>query len=349
MKDLIQKSTRRKWKASLRDTFLLLREFRAPLAFFVLLVVGGGALFHVLSQNSSTPTRSLIESAYQILTMTFLQSSGDFPTRWDLQLFYFVMPIAGLALLARGLTDFGVTLFNRRGRVKEWEMAVASTLNHHTVLIGLGHLGYRVVHKLHEMEQDVAVITIESDRDLMESVRALGIPVIEDDGRREVVLASAGVPHARAVVLCTQNDSLNLQIALKARSMNPDIQVIVRIFDDDFAHALQEQFGFQALSATGMAAPVFAASAANVDITPPITIDRQANSLARFIVQPDSPLIGQTVEEVENHYQVSIVLIVQNGARVYHPQGGLRLTAGCDLALLGSPNQINLLVHANHH
>ncbi len=75
---------------------------------------------------------------------------------------------------------------------------------------------------------------------------------------------------------------MNLQIALKARSLNPDIEVVIRIFDEDFAHSLQEQFGFTALSATEMAAPVFAAAAAGADVTNPISIEGQQLSLARL-------------------------------------------------------------------
>ena len=54
------------------------------------------------------------------------------------------MPIIGIGILAQGLADFGSAIFNRKTRNKEWEMAVASTLNKHTILVGLGHLGYRV-------------------------------------------------------------------------------------------------------------------------------------------------------------------------------------------------------------
>ena len=84
----------------------------------------------------------------------------------------------------------------------------------------------------------------------------MGIPVIPADARHAGALESANIKEARTIILASQNDAMNLQIALKARSLNPDIQVVIRIFDEDFAHALQEQFGFIALSATEMATPV---------------------------------------------------------------------------------------------
>jgi voltage-gated potassium channel len=86
-------------------------------------------------------------------------------------------------------------------------------------------------------------------------------------------LEAAGVRRASSIILCIQDDAVNLKIALKARSLNPDIRVIIRIFDDDFAQALSQQFGFMALSGTGLAAPAFAASATDSEITPPISIE----------------------------------------------------------------------------
>ena len=113
-------------------------------------------------------------------------------------------------------------------------------------------------------------------------------------------------------MFCTQNDSLNLEIALKARNLNPDIEVVVRIFDDEFAESLQKQFGFRALSATGMAAPIFAAAAANVDITPPITIEGQPHILARLRSQRQfADSSGMTVNQVEEEFHTSLVFLRQ--------------------------------------
>jgi len=123
------------------------------------------------------------------------------------------------------------------------------------------------------MEQDVVLIEANPKADLIASIKKMGIPVIQDDASHEVTLESAGVRSARVIILCTQNDSLNLKIALKAQRLNPKIHVILRIFDDDFAHGLQEQFGYTDFSATGMAAPAFAAAASGIDMTHPITVE----------------------------------------------------------------------------
>lgn len=343
----LRKSWRR-LRAGWRDTLLLLGEFWQPLLLFILVMVVGGWLYNWLVEQAGIAEISLVEAIYIVMTLTFFQSPGGaFPTQWYLQIFYFVMPVIGISLLALGLTDFGVLFFNRRARGKDWEMAVASTFNNHVVLVGLGHLGFRVAKKLYELGQDVVAIEKAPDKDLVLSVRELGVPVIEDDGSRESVLMAAGVKRARTIMLCTQNDSLNLKMALKARSLNPKIEVVLRIFDDDFAASLQTQFGFHAMSATGMAAPLFASIGAHIDVTPPITIEGQPHTLANLEIPPKSHLNGMSVEQIEEKFRISVVLLCRDGERLFHPAGHERVGAGQTLAIFGEPEQINLLIHEN--
>jgi len=335
-------------RASIRDTTILLREFRSALLWFSFAVIGGGVVFYYLSNLLNEPVGSLVESIYTVLTITFLQPPNrDFPHHIVLQLFHFFMPVVGIVMLAQGLADFGSLLFNRRARSKEWEMAVASTLNKHVILVGLGHLGYRVALKLHEMGEQIAAIEFNADTDTLSAVRNLGIPVIHEDATRPSSLEAANIKDARTIILASQNDAMNLQIALKARSMNPNIKVVVRIFDEDFAHALQDQFGFVALSATEMAAPVFAAAAAGVDVTNPISIEGQLLSLARIIVSEDASFADKTVGYVEDNFHLNVVLIRYDQHSEMHPTDSSIIRAGYTLVVLGGPEELNRLMHDN--
>lgn len=335
-------------RASTRDTAILFGEFRSAILWFSIAVLGGGALYYLLSNMLGEPINSLAESIYIVLTITFLQPPNrDFPHHIILQLFHFLMPIVGIVMLAQGLADFGSLLFNRRARSKEWEMAVASTLNKHVILVGLGHLGYRIALKLHEMGETIAVIEFKTGTDTLSAVQALGIPIIHDDATRPASLEAANIKNARTIIMASQNDAMNLQIALKARSMNPNIKVVVRIFDEDFAHALQDQFGFIALSATEMAAPVFASAASGVDITNPISIEGQLLSLARLVISEAAPFSKKTIGYVEDHYHLNVVLLRHNHQSEMHPTDKTPLHAGDVLAVLGVPEQLNMLLHDN--
>ena len=336
--------------ASVRDTWLLFRQFQWPLVAFIFAIVGGGLLYGNLAKYAGEPINTISESIYHVLGLTFLQPIEDFPQAWYLQSFYFIMPIIGIGILAQGVADFGVLFFNRRERGKDWAMAVASTYHKHVVLIGLGHLGFRVTQKLHGLGQDVVVIEINPQADLVASIQDLGIPILADDGKREAALRAAGVEKAQAIILCTQNDSLNLQIALKARSINKDIRVVVRIFDDDFASALHDQFDFKAMSATGRAAPAFAAAAAGVDMTRPITVEGEELSLASMVIKQNSAIVGITVEEIERDYDVSVVLLRRSEEQSdYHPGASRKIAVHDTLAVLGGSSEISILAQKNTH
>ena len=337
----------RSLRAGWRDTLILINEFKSPLLFFTVTVVGGGFAYFILAQSFGEPVKTLGEAIYTILAATVLQPINEFPQNIVLQLFHFAMPLVGIIFLAQGLTDFGVLLFNRKSRGKEWEMAVASTMNQHIVLVGLGHLGYRVAQKLHEMGESVAVVEINLGTHTTSAARDMGIPVIQADARTPGSLESANIKDARTIILASQNDAMNLQIALKARSLNPKIQVVIRIFDEDFAHALQDQFGFIALSATEMAAPVFAAAAAGADVTNPISIEGQLLGLARVTIRPKSVFANKTVGYVEDNYHLNIVLLRHDHESEMHPTDSCPLHAGDTLAVLGGPEQLNRLVHDN--
>lgn len=339
---------RSRWQASWRDTKLLLREFQTPLLVFFAAMLGGGALYQRIAAQAGTPLDDFSEAVYLVLTLTFLQPSGEFPTNPLLEMFYFVMPVIGISILAQGLADFGIMLFNRNARNKEWEMAIASTFEDHTILVGLGHLGYRVVQHLNELGEKIAVIELNPKHDLIDATRELGIPVIQDDASRQSALEKAGIYQARAITICVQEDALNLQVAVKARKLNPNIEVVIRIFDEEFARSLQQQFGFTALSSTSMSAPAFAAAAAGMEITRPITVEGESLSLARACIPKTSKLIGKTVAYIEEVYDVSVVLLRRGAEADMHPAGARVLQYQDTIAILGNPHNISLLVHDNH-
>jgi Trk K+ transport system NAD-binding subunit len=347
-RQITARTLRQRWSASTRDTLLLLKQFAQPLLFFAASIIGGGLLYHYLSSLLGEPLSSVAEGIYLVLTLAFFQASNPFPQHPLLQLFYFFMPVIGIGTLAQGLADFGILLFNRRARNKEWEMAVASTYSKHMILVGLGHLGFRVVQNLHQMNEPIVVIELNPAADLIGIVQGMNIPVIQEDATRQTALESAGIQRANTIILCTQNDAMNLQIAVKARSMNPDVQVVIRIFDDDFAESLQKQFGFFALSATSMAAPAFAAAAAGADITRPILIENEALSLARLNVGRASSLKGMSVGSVEDKYNVSVILVKRHNEPDIQPDNARVLAQDDSLAVLGHPQDISVLVHDSH-
>jgi Trk K+ transport system NAD-binding subunit len=335
-------------RASLRDSLVLLREFGGALFALAATLVAGAWLWQTLNQLAGLSQPSFAEAAYSILAMIFLQANLDFPDAWYLQLFFFLMPIIGLAVLALGAADFAVLFFNRRARGEAWQVAVASTFSDHVVLVGLGHLGFRVARELHNLGEDVIAVERDPRADLVAGVRELGFPIIEDDALKDETMHKAGIHRASAVILCTSDDILNLRMALKARSLNSKARIIVRLFDDDFANEVSARFGIDvAFSASALAAPAFAGAATQADLSRPITLEGRVLSMGRFVVRPRSALNGKTVGQFEHEFDASIVLHRRGAEADLHPQPDTSLETGDSLAIFADPHTLAQIARLN--
>ncbi len=334
--------------AGIRDTVVLFREFRAALLAFTITLGFSGLLYHNLSIQAGLDPHSYAESFFVILAMIFFQANVDFPDQWFLQLFFFVMPLLGLGILGLGIADFGALLFNRKARGEAWQMAVASMYSGHIVLVGMGHVGTRVARELHNFGEDVVVIERDAHNDQLDAAEGMGFPIIIENALRPETLQKAGIGKASAALLCTNSDTMNLQIALKIRDINPDIRIVVRVFDDDFAQAIQSHFAIDsAFSASALAAPAFAAAAIEADIIPPVTLAGHVLSLGRFTIKPKSKLRTMPIGKLEHDFDVSVVLLERNGDIDLHPADEVELMTGDQVAIFAERPILNKIAQAN--
>ncbi len=334
---------------NMRDTLILLRQFRGSLLAFGFTFVGGGALYFRLAQiTQEAHPASLPEAFFLILSMIFLQANADFPSVWYLQLFFFVMPLIGFTVLGQGVADIGVLLFNRRARGEAWQVAVADTFKDHIVIVGLDHLGFRIARALHELGESFIAIELKPEADLISQVQNWGVPIIQGDGTKMEVLRNAGVDHARTIIITTNDDTLNLQIAIHARAVNPKIRTIVRLFDDDFAREVREAFGVTAAySASALAAPAFAAAAADLDIAEAMTVNGRILNLGHLTVTAKSKLAGMSVGQLEDDYDLSIVLLRRGKNADLHPNHDIMMLVNDQITVFAEAATIHKLNRLN--
>lgn len=339
-----RRSLRRRLLASLRDTWVLIREFRDTLIALAVFLLIGAASFALLWNLSHEEPMRFAEALFHVLTMMSLQPVLDFPREWYLDVYFFLMPLLGLMALAKGAVDFFVLLFNRRAREAQWEVAVASTMKNHIVVIGLGHLGIRVVRELVQMGEDMVVIERNPDPTRLAEARSYGIPVIVGDGRDADMLKQAGIEQASALIICTNNDLANLQIVSRVRELDKDIRLVMRLFDDEFGVSMAERFDIAAvMSASAMAAPAFAGAATGTEIVQTFKVADQVLVLGRVEVQPRARLVGKRVEEIEQTLKVSIVLVQSQGQVILQPPPDAVIQEGDVLSVVGALAEIRAL------
>jgi voltage-gated potassium channel len=317
-----RRRTPRQWLTkNWRDFRVLLRAFSRPLLLFLGTLIAAGLLYWFLADLSNTPDRPRpVEAIFLVLQMMFLQANMSFPEPWYLQIFLFVMPVVGVILLSAGAANLGVKLFNRSARGQDWEVALASTYSDHVIVCGLGKLGYRVTLQLLEFGQSVVAVERDADKYFISLARERDVPVIIGDARQREVLRKAGVERASAVVCCTQDELANLDIALDARELHPDVKVVLRMFDETLASKVEKGFGIHtAFSMSALSAPAFAAAATRAHIDYSFYVGGTLLHVSQVNVEADSPLLNLTLESAERKFNMTIVMHQTDGELHLHP------------------------------
>ncbi|MEV5170490.1 NAD(P)-binding protein [Streptomyces flaveolus] len=177
-------------------------------------------------------------------------------------------------------------------------------LSGHVVLLGLGKIGTRVLTRLREL--GIPVVCVESDPEArgLATARRLRVPVVLGDVTQEGVLEAAQIQRAQALLAVTSSDTTNLEAVLYARSVRPDLRVVLRLYDDDFATAVYRTLRTaypQALtrsrSVTHLAAPAFAGAMLGRQVLGAVAVERRVLLFAAVDVDGHPQLEGRTVRE----------------------------------------------------
>jgi Trk K+ transport system NAD-binding subunit len=215
----------------------------------------------------------------------------------SIKFFTVVMMLVGAAIV--GICYALLNDFVLGTRFKQfWDAARVPVRNHH-IVCGLGGIGVQIVNQLHSHGHEVVVIENDPNNRFLRIVRSLGIPVIQADASLSATLTAANVQRAEALLAVTSDDTLNLEIALSAKSLAPKLPVVVRNQDPQFSRMVQQVFEFEAvLCPAELATPSFAAAALGGRILGNgMTGDTLWVALATLIT-PEHPFCGRCVKEL---------------------------------------------------
>lgn len=322
--------------AELRDARVLLHESRTALLIFAFVMLIGSLALWLLYVDPLTGSRiDFGEAIFAAFGLMFFESTLSFPHNIFLRILFFLIPIAGVGALADGVLRFGSALINKQNRGEKWQIAMASTLNEHVIVCGAGKIGFRVILELRKLGREVVVIERNADGRFIEKLRSMGIPLIIADARRSETLYKANIERAAAIIPCTEDELTNLDIALDARDIKPEIKVVLRMFDPDLARRVEKGFGIHtALSTSAIAAPVFAASALDLNVKSSFYVGDKLLNLSELVIQPRSLLRDWTVERLEREMDLNVVSYTDGDLVDLHPMPERILTQGVQILVL---------------
>ena len=209
----------------------------------------------------------------------------------------------------------------------------------HTVLIGLGSVGMRVIEGLHDQGRDVAVIERNADNSYIPLARSLGVPVIIGDATLGTTLESVNLDRASSVAVMTSSDLTNIETGLAVRGKLgdrwEDTPVVVRVFDRALADRLSRSFGFQHVWASAsIAAPWFVGAAVGLEVLSTFYFASEPFLVATLEVSGSGGLTGATMLDLGA--DIRVIAIDRDGRLEYPPRRDTEFMAG-DRAYLAGP------------
>src|SRR5688500_13402368 len=308
--------------------FAIVREFRWTL-FALLVVLLFGAILYRVSPTDLEGRRRTMDVALYAAWMAMLAQPIKSPRdAWYLRLRGGSYPLIGFIVVGEGVVRLAMLMVSRRQGEKEWMKVMASTYRDHAVVCGVGRLGVRVIEQLTAAGTPVVAIERHEDGRFLPQARKIGAPIIIGDMKDDQTLIAAGIAHAKVVIIATNDDIANLEVALDSRRLNPKIRVVMRLFEQSIAQKISNAFLVDvAFSDSMLAAPMVTAMSLGARVTGSSVIAGIAHVTAELKVEDGSALVGKRVEEVERGYCCKVLARTPVGGPVQLPPAGNSVVA----------------------
>lgn len=283
-------------------------EWPVKLALMILIcvVVSGTYVFY---NYGGARDHSIPKALYH--TVSIMATMADMRTNQDeLKIFVSCLRFVGAALTAAFTAIMANYLLRAslRGALEVRRIPEGG----HIVVSGLGAIGYRAVEDLKASGERVVAIEISSDNRFVSTLRRKGVPVILGDATLEEVLRQAHGENAKAVIACTSNDMVNLEVALLARQINEKQRVVLLQSEQHLANLIKEAANVRlAVSVPALAAPAFVAGLFGDRVQSVFLLNDRLLTVIDLVIQTeDRHLEGRSVRTVAIDYHLLPVAVI---------------------------------------
>ena len=199
-----------------------MRRIRIALIAFGLVLVGGTIGYVILGFG-------FLDAAYQTVTTVTtvgFREVNEFTAAGKVFTIVLVLVGVGTALYTLGVVLEALIEGHLREHLERRRMdRIIGRMRGHVIICGWGRVGRASAQYLTSTGQAVVVIDRDPAR-LLEGNR--GHPTVLGDVTDDLVLESAGIAHARALIAALDTDADNVYVTLSGRALRPDLVIIAR-------------------------------------------------------------------------------------------------------------------------
>ncbi|TVQ47965.1 MAG: potassium transporter TrkA [Gloeocapsa sp. DLM2.Bin57] len=330
---------RKSWKPFVRNfgKLSLSQQIRgvAVISGFVvmILLMIGTILFERFYEETN-----LVSAFYATATLLlggYADLLGDFEPNesipWWLQLFAFILNLMGTAFVGILYALLTEALLSSKFEFTKSRPPIPQA--NHIVIVGLGRVGCQVASLLQELGQDILGISFNQDFDRSILPK---MPLIV--GNLNEALAKANLKKASSVVVVTDDEMLNLEIALMAKTANPRNNLVIRTDGQDLSNNLSKLLPeAKILEAYQLASEAFAGAAFGENIIAVCPIENQNILVTEYQIEVDDTLKGLLISEVAYGYGVEVIAHAKPSQNLtLMPSDDLQLVEGDRLVVLAT-------------
>lgn len=201
------------------------------LGYFGLLLLGGSLGYHLIE---GWPYRdALYMTAITISAVGYEEVFPLSEAGRRLTMMLILFGITGIGIYLGILTSLLVELDLRNTLKRKKLMSRIGRLEGHIIVCGAGRTGRRVITELLDSKQSFVVIEMDPDHITRLLDEHPDLLYIEGDATQDQTLEAAGIAEAASLVATLSSDSDNVYVCLSARSLNPDLEIVARAYDDE--------------------------------------------------------------------------------------------------------------------
>ena len=327
------------------DSSLRLRQTLRLTAAVAVTLVAGTVGFHLILDEP------WFQAFYRSVVTATLAGLDTVPGSDGGRALSIVLVLAGLTIIAYTgaviveVIAGGVVTGVLAGRRKE---RTIERLRDHFIICGYGRVGRRVAEEFRVSGEPYVVLDYREDA--VSAAKEHGDLLIEGNATEDEDLRRAGIEHAKGLVAASDSDADNLYIALSARSVRPDIQIVARASDEDAEKKLK------LAGADRVVLPYATAgrTMANLVLKPQVTAFLDAVTtatgpdlhMAEIEVPPTCVHAGKTIRDIRVRHQTGAIIIAlrkKDGTFDTTPEPDVRIDPGDVLVGVGTAEELRRL------
>lgn len=322
------------------------RRFRTAMTAVACVVIYGWVGYTLLGINWFD---ALYQTVISITTVGYSEIGYSADSSMGYRVFTLSLVVVGVGAVLYTIGAMADTLIEgslNEGLRRRRMLKAIKEFRGHTIVAGWGQVGHAVAQAVEEAGEQVVVI----DRNPMD--RESTHPIVVAEATDDDVLRSAGIEHAKTLVIALDHDADNLFVCLSARALRPDLFIVARTSDTKNEPKFHQAGANRVINPHEIGGSRMAALALQphvAEFLDEVLYDEQHDvAVEEIVIRPGSSLIGKTLLDLRREDgRRPLIIAIRGEHERYHtnPAPSTMLEEDAVIIALGSADELSHLRH----